>query len=198
MDIMIATGNKNKVREYKEMLEPLGFTVHDTSEIADFKEPVEDGTTFAENAVIKARNVYDHVPMISIADDSGLSIRALNNEPGIYSARYMEGHDYPEKNANLIERLKDKDDRYAWFTCAIALIDHEGNSHVFEGIMEGEIAYRPAGHNGFGYDPIFMVPQFKMTSAELTPEEKNSISHRGQATRKLLDYLRKEYGNEKR
>ena len=197
MDIMIATGNKNKVREYKEMLEPLGFTVHDTSELTDYIEPVEDGTTFAENALIKARGVFDHVSMISIADDSGLSIRALNNEPGIHSARYMEGCGYPEKNRNLIERLEGKDDRFAWFTCAIALIDHNGQPHVFEGIMEGEIAYRPAGNNGFGYDPIFWLPQYGKTSAQLTPEQKNAISHRGQATRKLLEFLKKEYDNEK-
>ncbi|MBE6115614.1 MAG: RdgB/HAM1 family non-canonical purine NTP pyrophosphatase [Erysipelotrichaceae bacterium] len=196
MDIMIATGNKNKVREYKEMLEPLGFTVHDTSELTGYVEPVEDGTTFAENALIKARGVYDHVAMISIADDSGLSIRALNNEPGIYSARYMEGHDYPEKNRSLIKRLEGCEDRYAWFTCAIALIDHNGNPHVFEGIMEGEIAFEPAGSNGFGYDPIFMLPELGKTSAELKPEEKNAISHRGQATRKLIAYLKEEYGNE--
>ena len=196
MDIMIATGNKNKVREYKEMLEPLGFTVHDTSELTDYIEPVEDGTTFAENALIKARGVFDHVSMISIADDSGLSIRALDNEPGIHSARYMEGCGYPEKNRNLIERLKGCDDRFAWFTCDIALIDHDGQPHVFEGIMEGEIAYEPAGNNGFGYDPIFWLPQYGKTSAQLTPDQKNAISHRGQATRKLLEFLKKEYDNE--
>ena len=196
MDIMIATGNKNKVREYKEMLEPLGFTVHDTSELENYIEPVEDGTTFAENALIKARGVYDHVSMISIADDSGLSIRALNNEPGIHSARYMEGYDYPVKNRNLIKRLEGRDDRFAWFTCVIALIDHNGNPHVFEGIMEGEIAFEPAGCNGFGYDPIFWLPEAGCTSAQLSPDEKNAISHRGQATRKLLEFLKKEYDNE--
>ena len=196
MDIMIATGNKNKVREYKEMLEPLGFVVHDTSELTDYIEPVEDGTTFAENALIKARGVYDHVSMISIADDSGLSIRALNNEPGIHSARYMEGYGYPEKNRNLIERLQGSEDRFAWFTCDIALIDHNGEPHVFEGIMKGQIAFEPAGNNGFGYDPIFWLPEYGMTSAQLTPDEKNAISHRGQATRKLIEFLAKEYGNE--
>lgn len=197
MDIMIATGNKNKVREYKEMLQPLGFTVHDTSELVDYVEPVEDGTTFAENALIKARGVYDHVSMISIADDSGLSIRALNNEPGIHSARYMEGCGYPEKNRSLIHRLEGCEDRFAWFTCDIALIDHNGQPHVFEGIMEGEIAFEPAGSNGFGYDPIFWLPQYGKTSAQLTPRQKNAISHRGQATRKLLEFLKKEYDNEK-
>ncbi|MBR2827337.1 MAG: RdgB/HAM1 family non-canonical purine NTP pyrophosphatase [Erysipelotrichaceae bacterium] len=188
-EIMIATGNKNKTREYREMLEPLGYSVHDLSEI-EHVDPEETGTTFAENALIKARSVHDKVKMMTIADDSGLSIRALNGEPGIYSARYLEPHDYGYKNRALISRLQDKDDRYAWFTCAIALIDHKGVEHVFEGIMEGEIAMELRGDNGFGYDPIFLVPQFGKTSAELEPEVKNSVSHRGKATRALLEYLR--------
>ena len=187
--IMIATGNKNKTREYREMLEPLGYEVHDLSEI-EHTDPEETGTTFAENALIKARSVHDRIRMMTIADDSGLSIRALNGEPGIYSARYLEGHDYDYKNRTIIERLKDKDDRYAWFTCAIALIDHEGKEHVFEGVMEGEIATELRGNNGFGYDPIFVVPQFGKTSAELSPDDKNSVSHRGKATRMLLQYLK--------
>lgn len=188
-EIMIATGNKNKTREYREMLEPLGYKVHDLSEI-EHVDPEETGTTFAENALIKARSVHDRIKMMTIADDSGLSIRALNGEPGIYSARYLEGHDYDYKNHTIIERLKDKTDRYAWFTCAIALIDHEGKEHVFEGIMEGEIADELRGNNGFGYDPIFIVPQFGKTSAELSPDDKNSVSHRGKATRMLLEYLK--------
>ena len=188
-EIMIATGNKNKTREYREMLEPLGYRVHDLSEI-EHVDPEETGTTFAENALIKARSVHDKVKMMTIADDSGLSIRALNGEPGIYSARYLEPHDYGYKNRNLISRLQGKDDRFAWFTCAIALIDHKGVEHVFEGIMEGEIATELRGDNGFGYDPIFLVPQFGKTSAELEPEVKNSVSHRGKATRALLEYLR--------
>ena len=188
-EIMIATGNKNKTREYREMLEPLGYRVHDLSEI-EHVDPEETGTTFAENALIKARSVHDKVKMMTIADDSGLSIRALNGEPGIYSARYLEPHDYGYKNRTLISRLHGKDDRFAWFTCAIALIDHKGVEHVFEGIMEGEIATELRGDNGFGYDPIFLVPQFGKTSAELEPEVKNSVSHRGKATRALLEYLR--------
>ncbi len=188
-EIMIATGNKNKTREYREMLEPLGYHVHDLSEI-EHVDVEETGTTFAENALIKARSIHDAVRMMTIADDSGLSIRALNGEPGIYSARYLEPHDYDYKNKNLIERLKDKDDRFAWFTCAIALIDHNGVEHVFEGIMEGEIATELRGNNGFGYDPIFLLPQYGKTSAELSPDDKNAISHRGQATRKLLEFLK--------
>lgn len=191
-DIMIATGNPNKVREYREMLEPLGFTVHDLTEI-EHTDPEETGTTFAENAMIKARSVYNSADMMTIADDSGLSIRALNNQPGIYSARYLEGHDYKYKNRALLRRLKNKEDRSAFFTCAIAFIDHEGHEHVFEGTFEGEIAYKPAGNNGFGYDPIFYLPQYGKTSAELLPEEKNAISHRGKATRKLLEYLHEKF-----
>ena len=187
-NIMIATGNSNKVREYREMLEPLGYKVHDLSEI-EHKEAEETGTTFAENALIKAENVYRQSGMMTIADDSGLSITALNGEPGIYSARYLEGHDYDYKNATLIKRLENAEDRSAWFTCAIAFIDHLGESHVFEGIMRGTIAYKPAGTNGFGYDPIFLVNGGDRTSAEMSPEEKNAVSHRGQATRMLLKYL---------
>ena len=187
-DIMIATGNPNKVREYREMLEPLGFKVHDLTEI-EHTDAEETGTTFAENALIKARSVYNNSNMMTIADDSGLSIRALKNQPGIYSARYLEGHDYKYKNRALIRRLKNKEDRSAFFTCAIAFIDHEGIEHVFEDTFEGQIAYKPAGNNGFGYDPIFFLPEYGKTSAELAPEEKNAISHRGKATRKLLEYL---------
>ena len=188
-DIMIATGNRNKTREYREMLEPLGYRVHDLSEI-EHADPDETGTTFAENALIKARSVHNRVRMMTIADDSGLSIRALNGEPGIYSARYLEPHDYAYKNRTLISRLEGCEDRYAWFTCAIALIDHDGQEHIFEGIMEGEIADEPKGDNGFGYDPIFIVPEFGKTSAQLDHDTKNSVSHRGKATRMLLEYLK--------
>ena len=191
--MIVASNNKGKIEEIKSILNRDIYSLKDKNINIDIEE---NGKTFIENATIKAKAIYELTHEEVIADDSGLSIRALNNEPGIYSARYMEGHDYPEKNRNLIERLKDSDDRYAWFTCAIALIDHNGAPHVFEGIMEGEIAFEPAGSNGFGYDPIFMLPELGKTSAQLKPEEKNAISHRGQATRKLIAYLKEEYGNE--
>ena len=187
-DIMVATGNPNKVREYKQILEPLGYRVHDLSEIEHF-DVDECGTTFAENALIKAQSVYDKVAMMSIADDSGLSIDALNGEPGIYSARYLADHDYQYKNKVILERLEGAEDRSAHFTCAIALIDHNGEPHIFEGVMNGSIALEPAGENGFGYDPIFVVPQYGLTSAQLLPEQKNAVSHRGQAVRQLLAFL---------
>ena len=189
-DIMIATSNKGKVREYKSLLEPLGYIVHDLSEL-DPIEIDENGSTFQENALIKAKSIKDKCNMIVIADDSGLEIDALNKEPGIHSARYLEGHDYNYKNKVLLERMKDKTDRTARFVCAIALCDETGD-HLFTGVMEGKINDQAAGDNGFGYDPIFLVEQFGKTSAQLTMEQKNSVSHRGIATRELLDYLKGE------
>ena len=187
-DIMIATSNKGKVREYKSLLEPLGYAVHDLSEL-DPIEIDENGSTFQENALIKAKSIKDKCNMIVIADDSGLEIDALNKEPGIHSARYLEGHDYSYKNKVLLERMKGKTDRTARFVCAIALCDETGD-HLFTGVMEGKINDQAAGDNGFGYDPIFLVEQFGKTSAQLTMEQKNSVSHRGIATRELLDYLK--------
>ena len=189
-DIMIATSNKGKVREYKSLLEPLGYIVHDLSEL-DPIEIDENGSTFQENALIKAKSIKDKCNMIVIADDSGLEIDALNKEPGIHSARYLEGHDYSYKNKVLLERMKDKTDRTARFVCAIALCDETGD-HLFTGVMEGKINDQAAGDNGFGYDPICLVEQFGNTSAQLTMEQKNSVSHRGIATRELLDYLKGE------
>ena len=187
-DIMIATSNKGKVREYKSLLEPLGYIVHDLSEL-DPIEIDENGSTFQENALIKAKSIKDKCNMTVIADDSGLEIDALNKEPGIHSARYLEGHDYNYKNKVLLERMKGKTDRSARFVCAIALCDETGD-HLFTGVMEGKINDQAAGDNGFGYDPIFLVEQFGKTSAQLTMEQKNSVSHRGIATRELLDYLK--------
>ena len=187
-DIMIATSNKGKVREYKSLLEPLGYIVHDLSEL-DPIEIDENGSTFQENALIKAKSIKDKCNMTVIADDSGLEIDALNKEPGIHSARYLEGHDYNYKNKVLLERMKGKTDRTARFVCAIALCDETGD-HLFTGVMEGKINDQAAGDNGFGYDPIFLVEQFGKTSAQLTMEQKNSVSHRGIATRELLDYLK--------
>ena len=189
-DIMIATSNKGKVREYKSLLEPLGYIVHDLSEL-DTIEIDENGSTFQENALIKAKSIKDKCNMIVIADDSGLEIDALNKEPGIHSARYLEGHDYSYKNKVLLERMKGKTDRTARFVCAIALCDETGD-HLFTGVMEGKINDQAAGDNGFGYDPIFLVEQFGKTSAQLTMEQKNSVSHRGIATRELLAYLKGE------
>ncbi|MGI6509497.1 MAG: RdgB/HAM1 family non-canonical purine NTP pyrophosphatase [Erysipelotrichaceae bacterium] len=186
-DVMIASGNSNKVREYKEILEPLGYVVHDLKEI-EHLEIEETGNTFAENALIKAESLKNIYGMIVIADDSGLEIEALDNQPGIHSARLLEGYDYDYKNKIILEMLKNENNRKARFVCAIALVDDD--KHVFEGVMEGSIAYEMKGKNGFGYDPIFMVEEYGLTSAELSSQQKNAISHRGKATRLLLEYLK--------
>lgn len=186
-DIMIATGNKNKVREFKEMLEPLGYTVHDLSEV-EHEDVIEDGTTFAENALIKARGAKAAVKnMMAISDDSGISIDFFNGGPGIYSARWLDTNDYNYKNQYILNSLGDSENRGAHYTCAIALIDE--TEHVFVGEWYGEVAKEAKGTNGFGYDPIFYVPEAGMTSAEMSAEEKNERGHRGQACRMLLEYL---------
>ncbi|MGI6608841.1 MAG: RdgB/HAM1 family non-canonical purine NTP pyrophosphatase [Erysipelotrichaceae bacterium] len=186
-DVMIATGNSNKVKEYRQMLEPLGYTVHELKEI-EHLEVEETGHSFAENALIKAENIKDICNMIVIADDSGLEIEALDNQPGINSARFLAGYDYDYKNKAILEMLKNESNRKACFVCAIALVEEE--KHVFEGVMEGSIAYEMKGENGFGYDPIFMTKEYGLTVAQLTSQQKNAISHRGKATKLLLEYLK--------
>ena len=187
--IVIATSNMNKVKEYAEMLSPLGYTIKCLKDF-DPIEIIEDGTTFEENALIKARTLFEHTHHTCIADDSGLSIEALNNEPGIYSARYLgENTPYPEKHRVILERLKDADNRRAFFTCVIAYVSEE-EEKLFKGELHGEIAKAPKGEHGFGYDPIFYVPSLGKNTAELTADEKNAISHRGKATRQLLEFLK--------
>jgi len=187
-DIMIATSNLNKVREYTEMLEPLGYKVHDLREIEHI-EPDENGTTYAENAIIKASAIYERTNMMVISDDSGLAIDFYHGGPGIHSARFLEGHDYTYKNNYILNEMKDSKERGALFTCAICLIDEQG-THIFQGELKGNIAYEIKGEHGFGYDPIFIPEGYNISNAQFLPEEKNKISHRGQATRQLLEYLR--------
>lgn len=193
MDIVFATGNLNKMREIKQILED--FTVEGKKvNIFSMKEKgididiVEDGSTFAENAAIKAKAVASLLPgSIVMADDSGLEVDYINKEPGIYSARYMgEDTSYHIKNQNIIDRLKDAEGplRSARFVCSIATVLPDGTLLNATETMEGRIAYEEKGTNGFGYDPIFLVPPYEQTSAELSEEGKNAISHRGKALRK--------------
>lgn len=199
MKVVVATGNKDKVKEIREILSDMDALVVTMKEVGLSAEPEEDGSTFLENAMIKARavaekaaNSSDWKDAIVMADDSGLVIDALNGEPGIYSARYM-GHDtsYREKNANLIERLDKVPDekRNARFVCAVAAVCPDGKILTAEAAMEGRIAHEERGQGGFGYDPIFYLPEFGCTSAELSAEEKNSISHRGKALRMMRKKL---------
>ena len=190
-DLLIATGNANKVREYREMLEPLGYRIRSLKDF-DAIEIDENGSSFEENALIKARALFDHTGITCIADDSGLEIDALNGQPGIHSARWMgEDTPYTEKNAAILKRMEQEKNRKARFVCVIAVVFKDGEK-LFRGDFDGEIAFEQRGENGFGYDPIFYVKEAEKTSAEMLPEEKNAISHRGKATAQLLAYLRKE------
>lgn len=186
--IIFATGNAGKMKEIREILKDLDAEVLSMKEAGVEADIVEDGKTFEENAVIKAKTVCELTGEIALADDSGLEIDYLNKEPGIYSARYMgEDTSYRIKNANLIERLEGVPDekRTARFVCAIAAAFPDGTVKTVRGTMEGRIGYEEAGENGFGYDPIFYLPEYGCSSAELSMEEKNKISHRGKALRAI-------------
>lgn len=188
--IVIASGNEGKIREFRQMLEPEGYEVITLADFPDFKEPEETGKTFHDNAIIKAQAVTDRYGIMAIADDSGLEIDALDRKPGVYSARWL-GHDTPYdiKNRKVLELMKDKKDRTCRYVCAIAITRPDQEPVVFEDSVEGEIAQQPAGNNGFGYDPIIYYPPFHKTMAEMDKDEKNSISHRGKAIRKLEAWL---------
>ena len=188
--IVVASGNQGKIKEFKEMLEPLGYTVKSLKELPPMEEAEENGTTFHDNAIIKAQAVTDAFNMMAVSDDSGLEIDALDKKPGVYSARWL-GHDTPYdiKNQKVLELLKDTDNRTCRYVCAIAVTRPNEEPVVFEDTVECEIAREPKGNNGFGYDPIVYYPPFHKTMAELTKDEKNSISHRGKAVRKFEKWL---------
>ena len=196
--IIFATGNQNKMREIREIMGNLHVEILSMKEAGIGADITEDGTTFEENAAIKAKAVAELLPeqdrdTIVLADDSGLEIDALNGEPGIYSARYMgEDTSYHIKNAELIHRLEGvpAEKRTARFVCAVAAVLPDRTCLTVRGTIEGRIGYEERGSNGFGYDPIFMLPDRGCTTAELPPEEKNRISHRGKALRLMEEKLR--------
>ena len=191
--IIFATGNQDKMREIREILADMDVEVVSMKEAGIHADIVEDGSTFEENAVIKAKTICELTGEITLADDSGLEIDYLNKEPGIYSARYMgEDTSYDIKNQALLDRLDGVPDekRTARFVCAIAAAMPDGCCEVVRGTMEGIIGHKIAGENGFGYDPIFYLPEYGCTSAELSGEEKNKISHRGKALRAIKDELK--------
>ena len=193
MKLVIASNNAHKVREIKQILAPWFEDVVSLRDMGISIEVVEDGKTFEENAAIKAETIRDITGETVIADDSGLEIDFLGGEPGIYSARYMgEDTPYEIKNAALLKRLEGVPDekRTARFICAIAIAWPCGKTSIFRGVFEGRIAHEPAGGNGFGYDPIFYVPEKGCTAAELDPECKNEISHRGKAMRLVVKELK--------
>ncbi|MDO4617812.1 MAG: XTP/dITP diphosphatase [Lachnospiraceae bacterium] len=195
--LIFATGNQGKLREIREIMGDLGMEILSTKEAGIDLSVEENGTTFRENAVIKASACAAALPSdmdaIVMADDSGLEVDALNKEPGVYSARYMgEDTSYRIKNRNLVERLEGVpvEKRTARFVCAIAAATKDGQVFTTEGTIEGKIGYEERGENGFGYDPIFYLPDMSRTTAELSPEEKNAISHRGNALRAMKEIIR--------
>lgn len=187
--IILASSNQNKLREFKEILEPLGYEIISQHDAGIDIDPEETGTTFAENSAIKAKAVYEVAKCAVIADDSGLEVDYLNGEPGVYSARYGGTRDDKVHNKIVLQKLEGVPDekRSARFVAAISYIDDGGRLSQFIGKFEGRIGYEERGKNGFGYDPIFMVGG--ISSAEMTPEEKNAVSHRGKALRELAGYL---------
>ncbi|MBQ3516539.1 MAG: XTP/dITP diphosphatase [Lachnospiraceae bacterium] len=188
MKVIIATGNAGKMKEIKSIFNNSEYEVVSMKEEGINADVDENGTTFEENALIKAREIAKLSGHIVLADDSGLEVDYLNKEPGIYSARYMgEDTPYSVKNASLIARLDgvDFEKRTARFVCAVAAVYPDGKELVVRETMEGYIGYEEKGANGFGYDPIFYLKEFDKTSAEISLEEKNEISHRGKAFRAI-------------
>lgn len=189
MKIIVASNNKNKLREFREILSPLGFDVLSQSDVGVNIEVEETGTTFAENAYLKCKAVYDIIRLPVISDDSGLEIDALNGAPGVYSARYATD---AFRCLRILSEMRDVPDakRTARFKCCICYINESGVPHYVTGICEGKIGYEKRGTHGFAYDPIFMYNG--KSFAELTAEEKNKVSHRAKAILKLKKYLNKQ------
>lgn len=196
--IIFATGNKGKVKEIQEILKDLNYEVLTMKEAGIEIAIEENGKTYEENALIKARSVAQHTDAIVMADDSGLEVDAMDKAPGVLSARFMgEDTSYRIKNAEIIRRLEGKegDERSARFVCAIAAVFPDKSEVTTRATIEGLIGYEEQGENGFGYDPIFYVPEFGKTTAQLSPEEKNQVSHRGKALRLMKEELMKYESN---
>lgn len=190
-EIIVASTNEGKIREIKAMLDQIGIEVKSLKDVFDEDIDIEEnGQTFQENALIKAQTICDFIHKPVLADDSGLEVNELNGGPGIYSARFM-GHDtsYDIKNQYIIDAVKGKD-RGARFVCAMALCIPDEEPILIEEYFNGEISDKIEGENGFGYDPIFYVPELHKTSAMLTLEEKNQYSHRAKALKKLYEILK--------
>lgn len=194
--VIVATGNEGKMKEIREILggENIVFSSLKDENLSDV-EIVENGSTFEENAIIKARKISDITGKMVLADDSGLEVDYLDKAPGIYSARYLgEETSYHVKNNHIIQLLDgvEEEKRTARFVCAMACAFPDGRTITTRGVIEGQIGYEEKGTNGFGYDPIFYVPEFGCTTSELTPEEKNKVSHRGRALTAMYEELVRE------
>ena len=191
--IIFATGNEGKLKEIREILDIQDAEIITMKEAGIDVPIIEDGTTFEENAIIKVKTIAAETNEIVLADDSGLEIDYLNKEPGVYSARYAgEDTPYTIKNQMLIDRLEgvEQEKRTARFVCVIAAALPDGKVITTRGTIEGYIGYEQVGENGFGYDPIFYVPEYNCTTAQLSMEQKNELSHRGKALRAMKEKLR--------
>ncbi len=199
MKLILATQNKNKVIELKRLLSDYPqYEVLSLSDINIIDDIEETGTTFESNARLKAMHIHKLTGFACIADDSGIEIEALNNEPGVYSARYLgEDTSYEIKNKSILDRLENVSNRNARFVSVVCLILSDQAIQSFEGIMPGSIGFEPRGTNGFGYDPIFVPKGYTLSYAEMDLDTKNQLSHRGQALRKAVEYLEKRNHYEK-
>ncbi|WKN28536.1 XTP/dITP diphosphatase [Apilactobacillus kunkeei] len=183
--IVIATNNQNKAREFREMFADKNIEFKTLADFPKLGKIIENGESFEENATIKAQSIFEQTNLAVLADDSGLEVPALNNEPGIHSARYAGDHDDAANNKKLLTKLGDSDKRDAKFVTCLVLLNQHGQKFVVYGTVKGTILKAPRGDNGFGYDPLFYVPSKKKTMAEMSDYEKNEISHRGNAIKQL-------------
>ena len=192
MKIILATQNQGKIRELQELLVDKGIEVLSLLDVPEWEDVEENGETFADNAALKARAAVKRTGLIALADDSGLEVDALGGAPGVYSARYAgEPKDDQRNNDKLLHQLETTSDdkRTARFRCALVMATPSGKEYLTEGAVEGQIIRQRRGQEGFGYDPIFYLPEYSRTMAELTMTEKNKLSHRAQAFRKVIPIL---------
>ncbi|MCK8624662.1 XTP/dITP diphosphatase [Apilactobacillus sp. M161] len=193
--LILATNNDNKAREFQEMFNPLGIHVKTLKDFPNAKSVSEDGNSFEENATLKALNLHKQTHLPVIADDSGLQVFSLNGAPGIYSARYAGDHDDDANNQKLLKELSDKSNRDARFVTCLVLITQDNSKIVVHGYLNGQITHEPVGFNGFGYDPLFYVPEKCKTLAEMSDDEKNNLSHRGNALKKMFNIIENNFLN---
>lgn len=190
--MVIASRNMGKIQEYRKLLQDLPLTIVSLADFSGLSDIPETGTTFRENALIKARAAAAATGQMALADDSGLEVDYLQGAPGVFSARYAgPGKDDQANNKKLLEALRGvpSEQRGARFRCVIALVTPQGKEFLSEGVCQGEIAFRPRGTKGFGYDPLFLIPSLGKTFAELDSDVKNRISHRAQAMREMREIL---------
>ena len=193
MKILIATNNKHKIDEYKKIFSPFNIDVSSLKEEHIICDPVENGETFEENSLIKAKECSKVYNGIILSDDSGLIVDALPDILGVHTSRFMgEDTPYVEKWKEVIKRLEGKN-RSARFVCCITILNLDKEPLVFKGVVEGHIGYNPEGGNGFGYDPIFIPDGYDCSFAMMSEEQKNEISHRGRATKKMIEYLKEKF-----